>query len=392
MNTVNHLPGPYRVAHYRSAGTSVVTNKTLNMAHRAAGRPEAVFVMERLMDLGARRLGLDPAEIRRRNLVRAAEMPYRPGLTYKDGVPMAYDPGDFPAAFERALELVDYAGWRRRQAAQRAATRRLGVGIACYAQGTGLGPFEGATVRVDSTGKVYVIIGVAAQGQGHATTLAQVCATELGADFDDVIVATGDTTLFPYGMGTGGSRVMANAGPAVAQTARQVRERAAVVAAELLECAPADVRIERSRAYVAGLPDRAVGLGRIAQAAVRSKALKPTGEPGLHACTFFYPDTVTWAFGTHVAAVEVDVESCAVKLLLVVHDPGRAIHPVIVEAQSRAAPCRASARAHGGGALRRRGPALSGSPWTTSRAPTTCRRSLHHPSAIPGAAAIANAV
>ena len=334
-NTVNHLPGPYRVPHYRNVGTSVVTNKTLNAAYRAAGRPEAVFVMERLMDLGARRLGLDPAELRRRNLVRPAEMPYRPGLTYKDGVPIAYDPGDFPAAFERALALLDYDGWRRRQAAQRAGARRIGVGVACYAQGTGLGPFEGATVRVDPSGKVYVLIGVAAQGQGHATTLAQVCAQELGAAFDDVIVAAGDTTLFPFGMGTGGSRVMVNAGPAVAQTAREVRERASLVAAELLECAPADVRIADSRAYVAGLPDRAVPLGRLAQAAVRSRAMKATGEPGLHACTFYYPDTVTWAFGTQAAAVEVDVETGAVRLLAyaVVHDPGRAIHPGIVEAQ-----------------------------------------------------------
>jgi carbon-monoxide dehydrogenase large subunit len=335
LNTVNHLPGPYRVAHYRNAGTSVVTNKTLNMAYRAAGRPEAVFVMERLMDMGARRLGLDPAEIRRRNLVRAAEMPYRPGLTYKDGAPIAYDPGDFPAAFERALGLLDYAGWRRRQAAQGGGPRRIGVGVACYAQGTGLGPFEGATVRVDPTGKVYVLIGVAAQGQGHATTLAQVCAEELGAAFDDVIVSAGDTALFPFGMGTGGSRVMINAGNAVAQTAREVRERASRVAAELLECAPADVRIADSRAFVAGLPDRAVSLGRLAQAAVRSRAMKATGEPGLHACSYFYPDTVTWAFGTHAAAVEVDVETAAVRLLAyaVVHDPGRAIHPAIVEAQ-----------------------------------------------------------
>ena len=335
LNTVNHLPGPYRVAHYRNVGTSVVTNKALNMAYRAAGRPEAVFVMERLMDIGARRLGLDPAEVRRRNLVRAAEMPYRSGLVYKDGAPVAYDPGDFPAAFERALRLLDYDGWRRRQAAQLAGARRLGVGVACYAQGTGLGPFEGATVRVDATGKVYVLIGVAAQGQGHATTLAQVCADELGAAFEDVIVSAGDTTLFPFGMGTGGSRVMINAGNAVAQTARAVRERAARVAAELLECAPEDVRIAGSRAHVAGMPDRAVGLGRLAQAAVRSRAMKATGEPGLHACTYFYPDTVTWAFGTQAAAVEVDVETGAVRLLAyaVVHDPGRAIHPAIVEAQ-----------------------------------------------------------
>src|SRR3989441_496530 len=242
-NTVNHLPGPYRVAHYRNAGTSVVTNKAPNAAYRAAGRPEAVLVMERLMDLGARRLGLDPAEIRRRNLVRPDEMPYRPGLTYKDGVPIAYDPGDFPRAFERALA--------------------------------------------------------------------------------------------PYGMGTGGSRVIANAGPAVARTAREVRERAARVAAELLECAPQDVRLEASRAFVAGMPDRAVSLGRLAHAAIKSKALKALGEPGLGACTYFHPETVTWAFGTQAAVVEVDVETCAIRLLAyaIVHDPGRAINPTIVEGQ-----------------------------------------------------------
>ena len=335
LNTVNHLPGPYRVAHYRNTGTSVVTNKALNMAYRAAGRPEAVFVMERLMDIGARRLGLDPAEIRRRNLVAPPEMPYRPGLTYKDGAGIAYDPGDFPAAFERALSLLGYDQWRRHQAARGNGAHRIGVGVACYAQGTGLGPFEGATVRVDPTGRVYVLIGVAAQGQGHATTLAQICAQELGAAFDDVVVSAGDTALTPFGMGTGGSRVMVNAGNAVAQTAREVRERAARVAAELLECAPDDVRIADSRAFVAGVPDRALPLARLAQAAVRSRAMKATGEPGLHACSYFYPDTVTWAFGTHAAAVEVDVETGGVRLLAyaVVHDPGRAIHPGIVEAQ-----------------------------------------------------------
>src|SRR5881409_1909415 len=334
-NTVNHLPGPYRVPHYRNAGTSVVTNKALNAAYRAAGRPEAVFVMERLMDLGARRLGLDPAEIRRRNLVRPDEMPYRPGLTYKDGVPIAYDPGDFPSAFERALGLLRYDDWRRRQAAQAGTARRIGVGIACYAQGTGLGPFEGATVRVEPRGKVYVLIGVAAQGQAHSTTLAQIAAGELGADLDDVIVQGGDTALMPYGMGTGGSRVMANAGPAVARTAAQVRARAAIVAAEIFECAPADVRFEAGRAFVAGVPDRTVPLGRLAQAAVRSKALTPSGEPGLNACTWFYPDTVTWAFGGQACAVEVDVETCRVRLLrhVVLHDPGRAVNPAIVEGQ-----------------------------------------------------------
>ena len=197
-NTVNHMPGPYRVPHYRARGESVVTTTMWNAAYRAAGRPEANFVMERLMDLGARRLGLDPADIRRRNLIRAAEMPYRPGLTYKDGVPVAYDPGDFVAAFERMLEHFGYDDWRKRQKATAGSTRPIGVGIACYAQGTGLGPFEGATVRVDPSGKVFVLVGVAAQGQAHSTTLAQIAADKLGADLDDVTVLGGDTTLMPY--------------------------------------------------------------------------------------------------------------------------------------------------------------------------------------------------
>jgi carbon-monoxide dehydrogenase large subunit len=335
LNTVNHLPGPYRVPAYRGRGSSVVTTKTLNAAYRAAGRPEAVFVMERLMDLAARRCGLDPAELRRRNLVRPEEMPYRPGLTYKDGVPVTYDPGDFPAAFERVLTLLDYEGWRRRQKAQGAGPRRIGVGVACYAQGTGLGPYEGATVRVDPSGKVYVLIGVAAQGQGHATTLAQVAASELGAAWEDVVVVGGDTERFPIGMGTGGSRVMVNSGPAVAEAAREVRAKAARVAAELLECAAEDVHIEGSRAFVAGMPDRALPLGRLAHAAVKSRALRGTPDPTLNACTYFYPDTVTWAFGAQAAAVEVDVDTGATRLAAyaIVHDPGRAINPAIVEGQ-----------------------------------------------------------
>jgi aerobic carbon-monoxide dehydrogenase large subunit len=335
-NTVNHLPGPYRVRHYRGHGDSIVTTTMFNAAYRAAGRPEANFVMERLMDLGARRLGMDPADVRRRNLIRAADMPYRPGLTYKDGVAVTYDPGDYPAAFERLLGAFGYDEWRKRQMATKGSARPIGIGIACYAQGTGLGPFEGATVRVDPRGKVYVLIGVAAQGQAHSTTLAQIAAGELGANLDDVIVQGGDTALMPYGMGTGGSRVMANAGPAVARTAAQVRERAAIVAAEIFECAPTDVRFEGSRAFVAGVPDRTLPLGRLAQAAVKSKTLATrSGEPGLNACTWFYPDTVTWAFGGQVCAVEVDVETCAVRLLrhIVLHDPGRAINPAIVEGQ-----------------------------------------------------------
>jgi len=335
LNTVNHFCAPYRVANFRSQGKSVVTNKTLNGAYRGAGRPEANFVMERLMDIGARRLGLDPADLRRRNLVRPTEMPYKPGLIYKDGTAISYDPADFPASFDRALSVLGYDEWRRRQKDGKRGSRRIGIGVSCYAQGSGLGPYEGATVRVDPSGKVYVFIGVTAQGQGHATTLAQIAAAELGANFEDVIVQAGDTTQFPFGMGTGGSRVMANSGPAVAQTAREVKQKAQRVAADLLEAAPEDIRIEHGQAFVAGVPSRSITLARLALAAVKSKALKPSGEPGLNACTYFYPDTVTWAFGTQAAVVDVDIESCHARLLAyaVVHDPGRAINPAIVEGQ-----------------------------------------------------------
>jgi len=335
LNTVNHFCAPYRVANFRSQGKSVVTNKTLNGAYRGAGRPEANFVMERLMDIGARRLHLDPAELRRRNLVLPTEMPYKPGLIYKDGTPISYDPADFPASFDRALSVLGYDEWRGRQRDQKHGSRRIGIGVSCYAQGSGLGPYEGATVRVDPSGKVYVFIGVTAQGQGHATTLAQIAASELGANFEDVIVQAGDTTQFPFGMGTGGSRVMANSGPAVARTAREVKQKAQRVAADLLEAAPEDIRIEGGQAFVVGVPGKSITLARLALAAVKSKALKPSGEPGLNACTYFFPDTVTWAFGTQAAVVDVDIESCLVRLLAyaVVHDPGRAINPAIVEGQ-----------------------------------------------------------
>ena len=414
LNTVNHLPGPYRVPNYRSVGTSYVTNKTQNAAYRGAGRPEAVFVMERLVDIGARRLGLDPVELRRRNLVQPGEMPYRPGVTYKDGVTVAYDPGDFPAGLERTLELVGHRELRARQARQAGTSRRIGIGVACYIQGSGLGPYEGAQVRVDPSGQVFVTIGVAAQGQGHQTTLAQICAAELGVALENVHIVAGDTQLFPIGMGTGGSRVAANAGPAVARTAREVRLRAQQVAAELLECAPEDVRIEDGRAFVAGVPGRALTLGRLAHAAIRSKALRKTGEPGLQRCSYFYPDTVTWAAGAQAAAVEVDLETCDIRLVAyaVVHDSGRAINPVIVDGQLQGG----AAQGIGAGLWEElvydgSGQLLTGSLMDyalpkADQLPMLPVARLDHPSvvnelgikgvgesgAIPGAAAIANAV
>jgi carbon-monoxide dehydrogenase large subunit len=335
LNTIHHLCAPYRVLNYRGRSDNVVTNKTFSAAYRGAGRPEAAFVFERMLDIGARKLGLDPVELRRRNFIRAHEMPYRPGMRYKDGSTICYDPADFPAAFDKALELLGYDEHRALQATRSNDVRRLGIGVACYLQGSGLGPYEGANVRVDPNGTVYVFIGVSAQGQGHATTLAQICAEELGVPVESVTVVGADTQAFPYGIGAMASRVAANAGPAVARSAREVRRKAALVAATMLECAPEDVRIENARVSVAGVPGRGLRLGEVAAVAVRSKALAPVGEPGLNSCTYFYPGTVTWAFGTHGVVVEVDIETCEIRLLkyVAVHDCGRPINPMIVEGQ-----------------------------------------------------------
>jgi aerobic carbon-monoxide dehydrogenase large subunit len=304
-------------------------------AYRGSGRPEANFVLERLLDRGARALGIDPAEIRRRNMIRPDEMPYRTGLVYRDGTPVSYDPADYLGSFERLLADFGYDDWRKRQRETAGSARPLGVGLAAYVQGTGVGPFESADIRIDGTGAVHVHIGVSSQGQSHETTMAQIAAAELGVDPERVFVVAADTTLLPYGNGTGGSRVAANAGPSVAKTAREVAGKARVVAAEMLECAAADVVLAGGRAHVAGVPQRGVALADLAKAAVRSKTLLREARPGLQACGYFAPETVTFAFGAQACALEVDVETGRVRILryLAVHDCGRAINPMVVDGQ-----------------------------------------------------------
>ena len=336
-NTINHLPSQYRIPVFRAEAISVVTNKVASSPYRGAGRPEAVFVMERLLDRLARRLGMDPAEVRFKNLVQPAEMPYAPDLVYRDGVPVRYDGGDYPLELRRALELADYDRWRKRQGERRRAGRRIGLGIAAYVEAGGSpSPGEWATVKVDGEGHVAVSIGVSASGQGHETVFAQVCAEYLGARFEDIRVRGGDTTLVPHGYGTGASRVAVNTGNAVAVAAETVKRKACRVAARLLECGERDVRIENGQAFVIGAPMRALPLGRVARAALRDRTLADLGGPGLWDTTFYALPTVTWSSGVHVAVVEVDPDTGRVTILkyVMVHDCGRQLHPVIVEGQA----------------------------------------------------------
>src|SRR5438874_8589109 len=202
LNTINHLPGPYRVPNYRATADNFVTHKTFLAAYRGAGRPEAAFVLDRLLDRVARAGGLDPVELRRRNLIRASEMPYATGLSYRDGVPISYDPADYVAAFDTLIQRLDYAAWRKEQSARRGGPRPIGIGVSAYVEGTGLGPFEGAEVSVDPSGVVLVDIGVGAQGQAHETTLAQIAAAELDVPLERISVRGGDTDRVGFGLGT----------------------------------------------------------------------------------------------------------------------------------------------------------------------------------------------
>jgi CO/xanthine dehydrogenase Mo-binding subunit len=332
---MNHLMGPYRVPHYRARADNIVTHKSFGAAYRGAGRPEAALVLDRLLDRAARAIGMDPAAFRRHNLIRAEQMPFATGLAYRDGVPIRYDTADYVRAFDALLERLDYGTWRTEQARRRGSARPIGIGLSAYVEGTGLGPFEGADVSIDPSGLVLVDVGIAAQGQAHETTLAQICAGELGVSLDRVVVRGGDTDRVGFGMGTIASRVAAVAGPAIARSAREVARKARLVAAEMFECAAEDVVVAEGDVWVAGAPDRRLPLGRVARAAVRSKALANAGGPGLGACVFFYPNSVTWAFGAHAMVVEVDLETCTLAVLrhAIAHDCGRPINPMVVEGQ-----------------------------------------------------------
>ena len=323
-NTIAHLMGPYRVENFEATAEGVITTKTPTAPYRGAGRPEAVFAVERSLDLAARRLGIDPVELRLRNLVRPEEMAFDVGILYRDGEPLVLDGGDYPEVLRRAAELV---GWDDVEIRERNG-RLVGRGVGVYVEGTGIGPFEGALVEVGEDGRVSVRTGACSQGQGHATVFAQVCADRLGVDAHAVDVVTGDTEGLEKGWGTVASRSAVVAGNAVAEASGVVREQALRVAGELLEIAVSDLTVIDGRVVPRDAPDRGLTLGEVARAAREQ-------DTPLAATFYFEPGTVTWANGAHAAVVAVDPETGEVELLryVVVHDCGREINPMIVDGQ-----------------------------------------------------------
>ncbi len=355
--TSTQLLGPYKPGAYRCEFWSMYTNTVLVTPYRGAGRPQAVFAMERTMDAVAAHLGLDRAEVRSRNFILPEEMPYDHGLLFQDGRPLKYDSGDFPASLAKLKALVGWDDFAAYRETARSEGRRVGLGIGCYVEGTGVGPYEGGHIVIETSGRVNVATGLTTQGQGHQTVFAQIVADELGVPIDDVHVTTGDTRRMGYAVGTFASRAAVMSGNAIALAARQVRAKALRIAADALEVSPEDLEIVEGDVRVKGAPGTSMSLGTVAvmsnplryafdeAAGAATQFAGPNDpdrppvadddEPGLEGKDFYSPTQATFANGMHAAIVETDPVTADIRILryCVVHDCGPMINPMIVEGQ-----------------------------------------------------------
>ena len=331
------LCGAYKIPAVRMTKKAVFTNKMCTDAYRGAGRPEATFLLERMMDLAAKELGMDPAEIRRKNFIPPDAFPY----TTPHGI--TYDSGNYEAALNRALELVEYEKWRKEQQEARKQGRYIGIGISSYVEICGMGPskampaggWESATVRVEPSGKVIVLTGAHPHGQGEETSFTQIVAEELGVAPEDVMVIHGDTEKVQYGIGIFGSRGLAVGGTAVYMAAQRVKEKARKIAAFLLNVSEAEVEARDGTFVKRNDPSKFVTWQQIAQAAYDPKNYPPDMEPGLVATAFYEPSNFTFPSGTHICVCEVDIETGEVKILryVAVDDCGKVVNPLLVEGQ-----------------------------------------------------------
>ncbi len=322
--------GVYRVEHVLLRNTCVFTNTTSVAAYRGAGRPEAAYYLERLVDCVAAELGRPPEEIRRKNFIPPDAFPYAAPTGQN------YDSGEYDRALTRVLQVarVDVLRKEQRERLDKKDRRLLGIGMACYVEMCGFGPFESAIVRVEPSGTVSAMTGTSPHGQGHETTFAQIIADQLGVEFDQVTVRHGDTSITPMGFGTGGSRSLAVGGSAMFQAAGKVQEKARRIAASMLEAAFEDVELRDGHYQVKGAPARSLTLAKIAERAY-GEALAPGLEPGLEATDYFRPPQLVYPFGAHVAVVEIDRETGRLTLrdFVAVDDCGTRISPLLVEGQ-----------------------------------------------------------
>jgi CO/xanthine dehydrogenase Mo-binding subunit len=336
--TQTTIPGTYKIPNLALATTVTFSNRVPMTVVRGAGRSQAVFVMNRVVDHVARTLDLDPTEVRLRNLIQREEFPYDVGVLYRDGKPMIYDSGDYVTSLHKAMEVFEYPAMRREQATARAQGRYLGIGMATFVEGGGLGPYEGAVVRIEpGSGKVAVHSGAGTQGQGHETVLAQICAEVLDVDIDTVHVITGDTAGIGQGMGTFGSRVAVLGGNAAYVAATEVRQKALRLAANMLEAEVEALGWEDGRAFLRSDPSRGYTLGELAHVAdigmgFGMSAPDDKWEPALEATHYFKAERATYSSGVHMIAVEVDTATGQVQIVryTVVDDCGRVLNPLLM--------------------------------------------------------------
>ncbi|BBQ00521.1 dehydrogenase [Burkholderia sp. SFA1] len=335
--SITTTPGPYVIPAMGAKLDVVYTNKCATSPVRGAGRPQAVFAMERILDKAARTLGMDRAELRWRNLIQPEQMPYDAGFIYRDGSPLRYDSGDYPATQKAALERANYASFAERKAEARRQGRFVGIGMASFVEGTGMGPFEGATVRVQANGRIVVITGASPQGQGHKTTFAQICAEQLNVPLETIDVITGDTGGISMGVGTFASRVTVNAGNSVYIAAQAVGEKMLTLAAHLWKCEPEELLlVEGHVARRAGIEQR-MSYGQLAKISQGMPGFTmPKGlTAGLEETKYFSPAQSTYCNGTAVVELEVDRETGHITILnyVMAHDSGKLINPLIVDGQ-----------------------------------------------------------
>jgi carbon-monoxide dehydrogenase large subunit len=331
--------GAYDIPNIHLSADIVFTNKAPTDAYRGAGRPEATFVAERAIDLVARELGKDPAEVRRLNFIKPDQFPY------KSAAGAVYDTGNYEGALDKALEIADYKGLRAEQTRRRASGngKLMGIGISSYIEICGFGPkgsapvglYESARMRIEQSGTVMVYTGSSPHGQGEETTFAQIVAEEYGIPVDNVMIMHGDTDSTPEGRGTYGSRTTAVGGSAVYTAAQRLKEKMKQIAAHMLEASASDVTLEDGKFSVAGSPQKSVSFAEVALTANLSNTLAPGIEPGLETTVFWEPDACVFPFGTHICVVEVDKDTGEAEItrFIAVDDCGRQINPLLVQGQ-----------------------------------------------------------
>jgi aerobic carbon-monoxide dehydrogenase large subunit len=329
------LPGPYRVPAYRVRGAVRLTNKTPAGTYRAPGRYESTFVRERLMDAVAARLGIDPVEARRRNLIAASEMPHaRPIDTL--GTHIVLDSGDYALLLDKALAAVDWQGLQASLAARRAAGEAVGAGFAMFVEKSGLGPFDNVRMTVDAAGAVEVVTGAASVGQGVETVIAQICADTLGVDYANVRVVHGRTDRIEFGMGAFASRVTVMTGEATRRAAASLREKAIEMAAELLQAPAAALDIVDGAVVRTDAPGGgSMALAEVARALAPTSPLRGERTPGLSAEGWYHTSHMNYPYGVHIAVVRVDRDTggVAVEHYCIAYDIGRAVNPMLIEGQ-----------------------------------------------------------